>query len=303
MKLKLIVGILASVLLASCSTEPLQKSWVFNKTIAYEGVNPIGIAQTDTGLWLSDGDHNRVVSVNDQGGIITEISNLERPMHIDGNRDVLYVPQYGNDEVFSYAKGERFPISPKDSLDAPAGVSVYQNEIAIADFYNHKIHYSKDGSNWITFGTEGKAAGQFYYPTDVQLTANKIWVADAYNNRIQEFDKEGKSLNVIGEAEKMNASTGIYVSGTSVFITDFENNRVLVYDLQGALQQEIKTGILKPTDILLRNNQLIIANYGSSSLSVYDWKVAPKKEEDHHDHGDSHEHHDDQTTHNSHDAR
>jgi len=28
-----------------------------------------------------------------------------------------------------------------DSLDAPAGVALYEEEIAIADFYNHRILY------------------------------------------------------------------------------------------------------------------------------------------------------------------
>jgi len=30
-------------------------------------------------------------------------------------------------------------------------------------------------------------------------------VADAYNNRIQIFDKEGKSLQIFGEAEKLRS--------------------------------------------------------------------------------------------------
>ena len=35
---------------------------------------------------------------------------------------------------------------------------------AIADFYNHRILFGNKG-DWISFGKEGKAEGEFYYPT------------------------------------------------------------------------------------------------------------------------------------------
>ena len=53
------------------------------------------------------------------------------------------------------------------------------------------------------------------------------------------------------------------------------------------MKQEIKNGIAKPTDILIRNGQLIVTNYKDSSLSLYDWLEATPKnneEEEHHDH-------------------
>ena len=92
-----------------------------------------------------------------------------------------------------------------------------------------------NGADWISIGTEGKDAGQFYYPTDVQITDQNIWVADAYNNRIQLFDKRGTFVRMIGVDQKMNAATGLYVSETQVFVTDFENHRLLVFFKDGQL--------------------------------------------------------------------
>lgn len=286
--MKYIYSVLVLLILVSCAekqkTEQL-KSWQLSKTIAISGINPIGMATTSEGIWLSDGDHNRLVLVDTKGASLKTIDSLERPMHIGTEKDVLFVPQYGNDEVSIFDKGEKQIVQLTDSLDAPAGVSSYGQEKAIADFYNHRILYSKDGATFVSFGKEGKAHGDFYYPTDVQITEDKIWVADAYNNRIQVFDKNGTFLKAIGEDQKMNAATGIYVNNTEVFITDFENDRVLVFDHEGGLKQTLTDGIAKPTEIIEYQDHLFISNYRTSELLQFDWKVTPEGEEEHdHDH-------------------
>ena len=274
----------ALLVLVSCKEEkPKKMGWVYSHTILVKGVNPIGIATAQDGLWLSDGDHFRVVKVNEQGDIIQSIDSLDRPMHIATYKEQLVIPQYGNDEVIrlSVDKGrakERILISLADSLDAPAGADIRDNEIAIADFYNNKVHYAGSDNKWISFGEEGKTDGMFYYPTDVQITQDAIWVADAYNNRLQKFTKTGAHLLTVGETERMNAATGIFVSETQVFSTDFENNRVLVFNLDGTYVQELNEQISKPTDMLIKEGILYVANYKSSSLSVYTWGELEFKE-------------------------
>lgn len=264
--------------LSSCDSKPKEKAWVYSHNISVKGVNPIGIATAKEGFWLSDGDHFRVVKIDRQGEIIHSIDSLDRPMHIASYKNQLVIPQYGNDEVLrmhvseaDFYKNERIIISLKDSLDAPAGADIMGNEIAIADFYNNKVHYAGSDNKWVSFGRKGEANGEFYYPTDVQITQDALWVADAYNNRLQKFTKTGEHLLTIGEAQNMNAATGIYVSEKQVLATDFENNRVLIFDLNGEFIQELKEEINKPTDILIQDGSLYIANYKSNSLSVYDW--------------------------------
>lgn len=249
------------------------KEWALKKTIKIEGVNPIGITLLKDNVWLSDGDHNRLVEINEQGEILRTIDSLERPMHIDADGETLYVPQYGMDNIATFKGSNKDVLSVKDSLDAPAGISVYRNEWAIADFYNNRILYH-NGTEQISFGEEGRGDGAFYYPTDVQITEDNIWVADAYNNRVQVFDKKGNFIRIIGADQKMNAATGIYVSEEAVFVTDFENNRVLIFDKEGVLKQVLKDGIEKPTDILLEEGKLFIINYRSGKLNTYELQAA-----------------------------
>jgi DNA-binding beta-propeller fold protein YncE len=140
--------------------------------------------------------------------------------------------------------------------------------MAVADFYNHRVVYFNGKEN-LTFGEKGKENGQLTYPTDVQFANENIYVADAYNHRIQIFDLTGKHLKTIGEAEKMNATTGVFVHEKNIFATDFENNRVLIYDLNGNLIQIIAEHLDKPTDVLVVDNQLFVTNYHGHSISVF----------------------------------
>lgn len=277
------IVLLVVICVMSCSKEPKNWGWKHTQTIALEGINPIGLATANVGFWVSDGDHNRVVKIDANGRIIKAIDSLERPMHIAETNGQLVIPQYGNDEVIRFResvlpknKPETIRVSLLDSLDAPAGADINQNEIAIADFYNNRIHYGNEANDYIIFGKKGEAAGEFNYPTDVQITNDAIWVADAYNNRVQKFSKDGKHQLTVGEAQKMNATTGIFVSDQQLFATDFENNRVLVYGLDGSFMQELKKDINKPTDMIVKDGKLVIANYKSSSLSIYSWSILPK---------------------------
>ena len=270
-----------------CSQKPEKLGWKHIQTIALDGINPIGLAAAGDGFWVSDGDHNRVVRIDATGKLIKVIDSLDRPMHIAENGGQLVIPQYGNDEVIRFrekttlrANPETILISLLDSLDAPAGADINQNEIAIADFYNNRVHYGNEANEWIIFGKKGGAAGEFNYPTDVQITQDAIWVADAYNNRLQKFSKDGQHQLTVGEGLKMNAVTGVYVSGRQVFATDFENDRVLVFGLDGTFEQELKKDISKPTDMIVKEGKLVIANYKSSSLSTYSWSILPELSEE-----------------------
>lgn len=265
-KMRYIFLIFITILFFQC--QPAEKEWTYNRTIDLGTVTPIGLTQLGEHLWIADGDHNQLVHIDKTGKVLKTYDGFERPMHLDADGDQLYVPEYGKDQITIFSPDKIAVVEIQDSLDAPAGVDIFELEIAIADFYNHRVLY-KNADNWISIGKKGKVDGDFHYPTDVQITSNKIYVADAYNNRIQVFDKSGKHLLTFGETEKMNAATGIYVSDQQVFVTDFENDRVLIYDLAGVLQQTLNTGLEKPTDILQVDNEIWVANYKGKDIRIY----------------------------------
>lgn len=263
-KIMLSFGILLGLLVA-CQKTP--KTFKYQQNVALDKVSPIGFDYDGKSFWIADGDHNRLVKTDLNGKTLEVQDGFKRPMHLAIDQQKVYVPEYGSDTIQIVENQQKKALELLDSLDAPAGIDVIDKEIAIADFYNHRILYF-NGSQWLSFGKEGKKQGELYYPTDVQITSNKIYVADAYNNRVQVFDKQGKSLQTIGFKEGINAATGIFIED-DIYVTDFENNRILIFDQEGNLLQELKEGLNKPTDLLILNDQLFVCNYKGQSLSIF----------------------------------
>ena len=267
MKKLIILG--GCILILGCTTSNPDRQWNYSGTISLDGINPIGLTANEQGLWMSDGDHNRIALIDERGGVVEQVVGLDRPMHIDSDGKAIYIPQYGNDQVLKWTNNDSTLIQVRDSLDAPAGVSIWKDQIAIADFYNHRVLYF-DGQEWQSIGKEGKEEGNFYYPTDVQITEELIWVADAYNNRGQVFDTSGVFQFTFGTDQKLNAATGLYVSKDQVFITDFENDRVLIFTKEGQLVQILDRAIEKPTDLMVWKDVLYITNYRKGEVVTYD---------------------------------
>jgi DNA-binding beta-propeller fold protein YncE len=244
------------------------KEWVYDKTISLNDASPIGFAFTDTGIWVSDGTGNRVLKIDEKGNLLSELSGLSRPMHIDFNNGRLFVPEYTADSVKVWNGATWSHLTLSAALDAPAGVAVQGNDFVIADFYHHQLQAQRNGKALI-IGKKGKALGEFEYPTDVQFANGKIYVADAYNHRGQILDANGTAQLIFGASDNINAATGVFANRQQIFLTDFENHRILVYDSNGNLQQILKDHLANPIDVLQFGKWLWIANFKAKSIAVY----------------------------------
>jgi NHL repeat len=244
--------------------------WEFSSMIPLDTLGVIGIAPAENDhLWLADADNNQLLQIDQGGNVLFSIGGLDRPMHISKRNDVLLVAEYGADRIRLIKPGVKDTLPFQNAFDAPSGVDRENGKTAVADFYNHRVVLS-DGKKEQVLGGKGSQAGQMTYPTDVQFAHGKLWVADAYNHRVQVFSLTGKHLQTIGESEKMNATTGLFVGPEQVFVTDFENSRLLIYDLDGKLKGIIAENLDKPTEALQIGNQLYVVNYQGHYLSVFE---------------------------------
>lgn len=244
-------------------------NWVFKKQITLEGISPVGLALDGQTFWLADTDNNRLVKTDLDGNVLDEIPDIQRPMHIDFTDGKLYITEYLTDTISYFHEGKKWQSRYDIQFDAPAGISVVGITEAVADFYNHRI-ILKEGDKEMIIGKKGYGKGELFYPTDVKLYRGKVYVADAYNNRVQVFDREGNSLLILGRKEKIKVATGIEVVDNQLFITDFERNRVLIYSLEGELQQILTESFDKPADILVDGDLMYVVNYGGGTISVFE---------------------------------
>jgi DNA-binding beta-propeller fold protein YncE len=244
--------------------------FTYDRNISLDSFGIVGIAAAaeDGFLWLADADNNRLIKISVDGQVQETADGFDRPMHIMLSDGSILVAEYGADIIRSFHHDTRDTLVFSEIFDAPSGIDVSGTKKVVADFYNHRVVYT-DGDQNLTFGEKGEGPGQFTYPTDVQFSADKIWVADAYNHRVQVFDLQGKHLQTIGEAEQMNAATGLFVDAQYLYVTDFENSRIFIYDLTGKLMQTIDQNLDKPSDVLVVNNKMYVVNYHGRYLSLF----------------------------------
>lgn len=260
---------LALLVIVIISCKEKNKEWVFEGEIKLpENSRPLALAKTGDELWFSDPENFRLLKIDFDGNVLDSITGVKRPMNIAFDKDKLYTPEFLTDTIWVFENGNKAPLSIKAQLNAPSGISVKGDTIAIADFYNHRV-ILQIGHKVTFIGNEGHDKGQLYYPTDVKIKGDKIYVADAYNHRVQLFDFNGKVLEVLGEQDGFNVASGIDINKKRMAVTDQENSRVLIYDLKGVLLQILETNINYPTDVLLNQDRLYISNFKKNSISIY----------------------------------
>jgi DNA-binding beta-propeller fold protein YncE len=90
-----------------------------------------------------------------------------------------------------------------------------------------------------TFGSNGTGNGQFSFPFGIAVDGGgNIYVADAFNNRVQVFDSGGAFQSTFGSFGsgngQFNSPIGIAVdSGGNIYVADSDNNRVQVFNSSG----------------------------------------------------------------------
>jgi len=90
-----------------------------------------------------------------------------------------------------------------------------------------------------TFGQRGSKPGQFVDPYSTIWHDNTFWVADTYNNRLQQFSSDWQILQIIGGKEgtgtnEFSHPTDIaFDEPGNIYVADWQNDRILKLDPKG----------------------------------------------------------------------
>ncbi|MFB6307518.1 MAG: 6-bladed beta-propeller [Flavobacteriales bacterium] len=261
----LLFAVLFMMVLPACHQ---QSQWQFKKTIKLGEIQPIGIVKVNDYFWISDAGNNRIVKLDDQGNLVKEYIGFQRPMHLAYQNGKLYIPEYLTDTIKTLDKGKISHLPLLKKPDAPAAIDINENQIAVADFYNHRI-ILQQGDKVITIGKKGHNDGELNYPTDVKIFNNLLYVADAYNNRVQVFDLKGQYVKMIGWNDTIKVASGIDVTKDYITVADQENNRALIYNHEGKLLQTLHNQIDYPSEILIHENKLYVVNFQGKSVCYF----------------------------------
>ena len=136
-------------------------------------------------------------------------------------------------------------------LQRPWGVAVNeQDEIAVSDAGNHKIHLFKSNGTQ-SFGGEETKQGEFKWPAGIAFHGNDIIVAEQENHRVQQISKQGQYLSHFGEKgsldHQLNKPFGLSIDSDDNFlVADYRNQLMKIFSTRSQFLSKIgKEGSFK----------------------------------------------------------
>jgi DNA-binding beta-propeller fold protein YncE len=181
---------------------------------------PEGVAVDGSGVYVADGDNNRVQKFDLSGGFTTMWG-----WGVADGADALQTCS-ANCQAGKLGSGE-------GQFFEPYGVLATGGAVWVADAYNHRLQrFGQAGAHQLTVGAP-PGAGDYYFPTDVATAASgHAYVADRSAHDIQELDGSGHSI--------LRWSTGLSVpfsvtpTANGVYAPEGINH-VSLYDSTGGL--------------------------------------------------------------------
>ena len=163
----------------------------------------------------------------------------------------------------------------------PWGVAVNeQDEIAVSDTGNHKIHlFKSDGAHIRSFGGEGGQHGEFAFPSGIAYHGDNIIVAEQRNHRVQVLSRQGEYLRHFGGKgsldNQLKFPTGLSIDiDGNVIVADRVNKLIKIFSADGQFSNILGTegSFTKPYHCIQHDNHLIASDSGDHSVKLFDRK-------------------------------
>ena len=167
-------------------------------------------------------------------------------------------------------------------LKYPWGVAVNeQDEIAVTDTGNHKIHlFKSDGTHIRSFGEQGAKHGEFDWPCGILFRGGNIIVAEqSKNSRIQELSRQGDYLRHFGGEgsldHQLKYPTGLSIdSDGNIIVADKLNKLIKIFSADGQFLNKLGTegSFTQSYHCIQHNNHLVVSDRGDECIKCFDRK-------------------------------
>ena len=166
-------------------------------------------------------------------------------------------------------------------LKYPWGVAVNeQDEIAVSDTGNHKIHlFKSDGTHIRSFGCKGAEHGQLNSPSGTVYHGDNIIVAEQVNHRVQVLSRQGGYLRHFGREgrldHQLDSPTGLSIdSDCNIIVPDKLNKLIKIFSTDGQFVNKLGTegSFTKPFHCIQHDNYLLVSDNGDHSVKILDRK-------------------------------
>ncbi|MDA8442790.1 MAG: 6-bladed beta-propeller [Peptococcaceae bacterium] len=195
---------------------------------------PMGVTVANSRIYVADTSNQRVQVFDYNGKALFKFGKdgkgagqFQFPYGIaaDSN-DHIYVADMWANNIQEFTSDGKFvkyfarDKQGKSEIGKPTGLCIVNGKLYEADLKSNsvKVFDIATEKKVQEIGKEGKGAGQFVAPNSVVVTADKIYVGDSQNDRLEAFSPDGKflySMNGADNSASTNSKT-ITVRGIGV---------------------------------------------------------------------------------------
>jgi DNA-binding beta-propeller fold protein YncE len=247
--------------------------------------SPTGIAVDGSGnVLVADTDNGRIEKFSPNGTFVTIVGQFEAPNGIAIDRaGNIYVAEIGSKhDVQKLGPDGKFIAEWAPGLYGPRRIAIGPDDsVYVVDSGRNRIvKFSPDGQVLASWGSEGSGDGQFrgLSSVAVDLTTNKVYVADPLNRRIQVFNSAGGFLTKwpVPEWGQPHGFEDLAVDSKMgrLYASSANMNTVLMFDLNGtrigSLTPKHPDILEGPSALALANRKLYVLNMAGTRVSVID---------------------------------
>ena len=213
---------------------------------------PTDVAAGENGhLYVVDGGNDRVVAIDSAGAVVKSFGStgrgdgeLDGPVGvgIDGKGRV-HVADRGNRRIQVFEKDGSYaypvPLVVGDTRVEPVDVAVNEEgtELFVTSAGTHEvIVFDWKGNLLRRWGGRGDEPGQFFHPATIEIAAERVYVVDVLNARVQCFYPDGRIVTVFG---KRGAGPGTLFRPKGITVDS--SGRVFVSDSYFGVIQAFET--------------------------------------------------------------
>ncbi len=159
-------------------------------------------------------------------------------------------------------------------FSTPVALSVWGDALYVVDAQDCAVKvFSRMGRHVKDIGRQGKGPGEFDHPSSLARLGEKIYIADAFNNRVHILDPDGRPLGGFKLAESPNQlivlGEGRIVVSHHPGLPPRPEKLVRCYDEKGKLLWEALDALMSSDAIYdLFRNQLVLMNAGDGTFFI-----------------------------------
>ena len=244
---------------------------------------PRGVTTDAAGnIYVADGGNARVQKFSSKGDFLLFFGRsgmaggeLREPngVAVDSSGNV-YVTDSVNHRLLKFKADGTFLkqlTGPEPGFYGPRDIAITGNKLLyIVDQGRSRIvKITTEGETLAVWGRDGSGDGEFNNPTGIAVAGERVYVADAGNNRLQVFDLDGKYITQwsIPRWDKYLwhfPDVAVDEQTSRVYVSSGWTREVLVLDMNGNYLDSIK-----PTEREFNNASSLAVSHSGNTRTLY----------------------------------